>query len=125
VFKGYLHDNNATALTVQDGWLHTGDVVALAPNGELMIVDRKKAIIITSGGKNISPSEIENALKDSIYVREAIVLGDGRHFLSALVQIDYETVGKWAQERAWPTPPTAACRNCPRCASWSTRKCGA
>jgi long-chain acyl-CoA synthetase len=99
VFKGYLHDDNATALTVQDGWLHTGDVVALAPNGELMIVDRKKAIIITSGGKNISPSEIENALKDSIYIREAIVLGDGRHFLSALVQIDYETVGKWAQER--------------------------
>jgi long-chain acyl-CoA synthetase len=62
-------------------------------------VDRKKAIIITSGGKNISPSEIENALKDSLYVREAIVLGDGRHYLSALVQVDYETVGKWAQER--------------------------
>ncbi len=99
VFKGYIHDNNATALTVLDGWLHTGDVVALAPNGELMIVDRKKAIIITSGGKNISPSEIENALKDSLYVREAIVLGDGRHYLSALVQVDYETVGKWAQER--------------------------
>ncbi|MES2098956.1 MAG: long-chain fatty acid--CoA ligase, partial [Pseudomonadota bacterium] len=55
--------------------------------------------IITSGGKNISPSEIENALKDSLYVREAIVLGDGRHYLSALVQVDYETVGKWAQER--------------------------
>ena len=99
VFKGYIHDNNATALTVLDGWLHTGDVVSLAPNGELMIVDRKKAIIITSGGKNISPSEIENALKDSLYVREAIVLGDGRHYLSALVQVDYETVGKWAQER--------------------------
>ena len=99
VFKGYIHDDNATAATVQDGWLHTGDVVALAPNGELMIVDRKKAIIITSGGKNISPSEIENALKDSIYIREAIVLGDGRHFLSALIQIDYETVGKWAQEK--------------------------
>ena len=99
VFKGYIHDDNATALTVLDGWLHTGDMVALAPNGELMIVDRKKAIIITSGGKNISPSEIENALKDSLYVREAIVLGDGRHYLSALVQVDYETVGKWAQER--------------------------
>ena len=99
VFKGYIHDNNATALTVQDGWLHTGDIVAQAPNGELMIVDRKKAIIITSGGKNISPSEIENALKDSLYIREAIVLGDGRHFLSALVQIDYDTVGKWAQEK--------------------------
>ncbi|HRH85728.1 MAG TPA: AMP-binding protein [Rubrivivax sp.] len=99
VFKGYIHDGNATALTVQDGWLHTGDVVALAPNGELLIVDRKKAIIITSGGKNISPSEIENALKDSIYIREAIVLGDGRHFLSALIQVDYETVGKWAQDK--------------------------
>ena len=61
------------------------------------MVDRKKAIIITSGGKNIAPSEIENALKDSLYIREAIVIGDGRHFLSALIQIDYETVGKWAQ----------------------------
>jgi long-subunit acyl-CoA synthetase (AMP-forming) len=65
VFKGYLFDNNGTARRWQDGWLHTGDVVELAPNGELMIVDRKKAIIITSGGKNIAPSEIENALKDS------------------------------------------------------------
>ena len=73
--------------------------MALADNGELMIVDRKKAIIITSGGKNIAPSEIENALKDSLYVREAIVLGDGRHYLSALLQIDFDTVGKWAQER--------------------------
>ena len=82
-----------------DGWLHTGDIVALADNGELMIVDRKKAIIITSGGKNIAPSEIENALKDSLYVREAIILGDGRHYLAALIQVDYETVGKWAQER--------------------------
>ena len=99
VFKGYLHDDGATAKTVVDGWLHTGDIVALADNGELMILDRKKAIIITSGGKNIAPSEIENALKDSLYVREAIILGDGRHFLSALIQIDYETVGKWAQER--------------------------
>ncbi|MBC5762860.1 AMP-dependent synthetase/ligase [Ramlibacter albus] len=99
VFKGYIHDSNATALTVQDGWLHTGDIVALAPNNELTIVDRKKAIIITSGGKNISPSEIENALKDSLYIREAIVLGDGRHYLAALIQIDYDTVGKWAQEK--------------------------
>jgi len=99
VFKGYLHDESATAKTVIDGWLHTGDIVALADNGELMIVDRKKAIIITSGGKNIAPSEIENALKDSLYVREAIILGDGRHYLAALIQVDYETVGKWAQER--------------------------
>ena len=99
VFQGYIHDHHASAATVQDGWLHTGDIVATAPNGELAIVDRKKAIIITSGGKNISPSEIENALKDSLYIREAIVLGDGRHFLSALVQVDYDTVAKWAQEQ--------------------------
>lgn len=97
VFKGYLDDPEATARTVIDGWLHTGDVVEYHARGELMVVDRKKAIIITSGGKNIAPSEIENALKDSLYIREAIVIGDGRHFLSALIQVDYETVGKWAQ----------------------------
>ena len=97
VFKGYLDDPEATAKTITDGWLHTGDVVEYHPGGELMVVDRKKAIIITSGGKNIAPSEIENALKDSLYIREAIIIGDGRHFLSALIQIDYETVGKWAQ----------------------------
>ena len=82
-----------------DGWLHTGDIVALADNGELMIVDRKKAIIITSGGKNIAPSEIENALKDSPFVREAIVVGEGRHFLGGLIQIEFDTVGRWAAER--------------------------
>ncbi len=99
VFHGYLHDTAATAGTVVDGWLHTGDIVEFTPSGEIKIVDRKKAIIITSGGKNISPSEIENALKDSLYIREAIVIGEGRHFLGALIQIDYETVGKWAQAR--------------------------
>jgi long-chain acyl-CoA synthetase len=60
-------------------------------------VDRKKDIIITSGGKNISPSEIENQMKCSPYIKEAVVIGDGRKYLTALVQVDYENVGQWAQ----------------------------
>ena len=97
VFMGYLYDEAATARTIVDGWLHTGDVVEILDDGELHVIDRKKDILITSGGKNITPSLIENALKDSPYIREAILLGDGRHFLSALIQIDLETTGKWAQ----------------------------
>jgi len=97
VFLGYLDNEKATNETIIDGWLQTGDVVEQLDNGEITIVDRKKSIIITSGGKNITPSEIENALKDSIYIAEAIVVGEGRNFLGALLQIDYDTVGKWAQ----------------------------
>ncbi len=99
VFKGYLFDPAATerALT-PEGWLHTGDIVEITADGEVHVFDRKKDILITSGGKNITPSLIENALKDSPYIREAILLGDGRHFLSALIQIDLETTGKWAQQ---------------------------
>ena len=101
VFNGYLFDEAATAAAFDDGWLRTGDVVELDPaTTEVQIVDRKKAILITSGGKNITPSLIENALKESLYISEAVLLGDGRHFVSALIQIDLDTVGKWAQERA-------------------------
>lgn len=99
VFKGYLFDDAATARTIQNGWLGTGDVVEQEPGGEIRVVDRKKDILITSGGKNITPSLIENALKDSSFIREAILLGDGRHFLAALIQVDLDTTGKWAQER--------------------------
>jgi long-chain acyl-CoA synthetase len=100
VFNGYLYDEAASAKTLEGGWLHTGDIVEIDPeNGEVQILDRKKAILITSGGKNITPSLIENALKESVYISEAMLLGDGRHFLAALIQIDLDTVGKWAQER--------------------------
>jgi long-chain acyl-CoA synthetase len=99
IFVGYWKDPDATAKTVVDGWLHTGDVGELDEDGRLKITDRKKEIIITSGGKNIAPSEIENRLKCSPYINEAIVIGDGRKFLSALIQIEYDNVGKWAQER--------------------------
>jgi long-chain acyl-CoA synthetase len=97
VFLGYLKNPKATKEAVDvDGWLHTGDVGELDGDGFLTITDRKKDIIITAGGKNISPSEIENRLKVSPYVREAIVIGDRRKFLTALVGIEADTVGNWA-----------------------------
>lgn len=100
VFSGYLYDEAATASTIDGGWLKTGDIVEISPqSGAVRVVDRKKAIIITSGGKNITPSLIENELKKSVYIEEAVLIGDGRHFISALIQIDLETVGKWAQEK--------------------------
>jgi long-chain acyl-CoA synthetase len=102
-FAGYFHDAEATAATIDaDGWLHTGDVGELDDDGFLTITDRKKDIIITAGGKNISPSEIENALKVSPYVREAVVIGDQRKHLVALVGIELDTVGAWAQNRRLP-----------------------
>jgi len=99
VFMGYYRDPKATEETVRDGWLHTGDVAEEDPDGHLRIVDRKKAIIVTAGGKNISPSLIENALKVSPYIKEAVVLGDAEKFLSALIQIDLENTGQWATSR--------------------------
>lgn len=102
VFAGYYRDPEATAATIRDGWLHSGDVAEQDPDGQLRIVDRKKAIFVTAGGKNVSPSLVENALKVSPYVKEAVVVGDGERFLAALVQIDFENVGQWATERRLP-----------------------
>jgi long-chain acyl-CoA synthetase len=98
-FLGYYKDPKATKATVDaDGWLHTGDVGELDADGFLQITDRKKDIIITAGGKNVSPSEIENKLKISPYVREAVVVGDGRKYLVALIGIELDTVAAWAQQ---------------------------
>ena len=100
VFKGYFKNPDATAETVDaDGWLHTGDIGELDADGFLTITDRKKDIIITAGGKNISPSEIENLLKVSPFVREAIVIGDRRKYLTALIGIEHDTVGDWATRK--------------------------
>ncbi|MGH3762383.1 AMP-dependent synthetase/ligase [Actinophytocola sp.] len=100
VFQGYLDNPSATAETIDaDGWLHTGDVGELDADGYLRITDRKKDVIITAGGKNISPSEIENLLKVSPFVREAVVIGDRRKYLTALIGIELETVGNWASRR--------------------------
>ncbi|ADZ70941.1 AMP-dependent synthetase/ligase [Polymorphum gilvum] len=97
VFVGYYKNDGATAGALKDGWLHTGDVVQ-AEDGQFRIVDRLKDIMITAGGKNLSPSEIENTVKSSPYIKECIVIGEGRKYVSALIQIDFETVGKWAEE---------------------------
>ncbi len=106
VFQGYYRNPEATAQAIDaDGWLHTGDIAQWVPTPglpqqrEIKIVDRKKDIMITAGGKNISPSEIENLLKFSSYIKEVIVVADQRHFVSALIQIDGDTVGKWAEEQ--------------------------
>jgi long-chain acyl-CoA synthetase len=100
VFKGYLFDDKGTGdILSPEGWLATGDIVEKRGEGEIAVIDRKKAIIITSGGKNSAPSEIENALKDSPYVREAIVVGEGKKFLGGLIQIDFDSVGRWAADR--------------------------
>ncbi|MFA7503675.1 MAG: AMP-binding protein [Burkholderiaceae bacterium] len=98
VFAGYYKSPEATAATVREGWLHTGDVVR-EEDGQLRIVDRLKDIMITAGGKNLTPSEIENTMKASPFIKECIVVAERRKFVSALVQIDYETVGKWAESR--------------------------
>ncbi len=102
-FLGYFRNPEATAATLDtDGWLHTGDIGSLDEDGFLQITDRKKDLIITAGGKNISPSEIENRLKVSPFVREAMVIGDRRKYLTALIGIEFDTVGDWATRRSIP-----------------------
>jgi long-chain acyl-CoA synthetase len=101
VFMGYLNQPEKTAQAVdRDGWLHTGDVGRIDNEGYLRITDRMKDIIITAGGKNITPSEIENQLKFSPYISDAVVVGDRRPYLTCLVMIDQENVEKFAQDHA-------------------------
>ena len=102
VFKGYFKDPELTAATVdRAGWLHTGDVGAWE-DGYLKILDRKKDIIITAGGKNITPAYIENKLKFSAYIQDAVVIGERRKYLVALVLIDEDNVTKFAQDHRIP-----------------------
>ncbi len=101
VFAGYYKNPEATASSIVDGWLHTGDVVR-EEQGQIKIVDRLKDIMITAGGKNLTPSEIENTMKGSPFIKECIIVAEARKFVGALVMIDYETVGKWAEARRIP-----------------------
>lgn len=98
VFKGYYGAPEATAETIKDGWLYSGDVGEIDEDGYLKITDRKKDIIVTAGGKNITPQYIENKLKAGPYINDAVVIGDGKKFISALVMIDEDNVVKYAQD---------------------------
>jgi long-chain acyl-CoA synthetase len=98
VFKGYYKNDAETKAYIVDGWYHTGDVAEWVGD-KLRIIDRIKDIMITAGGKNLSPSEIENKMKASPHIKECIVIGDRRKFVSALIQIDYESVSAWAEEK--------------------------
>jgi long-chain acyl-CoA synthetase len=113
VFAGYFRDPDKTKETIVGGWLHTGDVGVIDEDGHVRILDRKKDIIITSGGKNVTPSEIENQLKFSPYISDAVVIGDGRKYLTALIMIDEENVVKHAQEHRVPFTTFASLTRAP------------
>jgi long-chain acyl-CoA synthetase len=98
IFKGYYRDEETTRMALHDGWMHTGDVGEVDAEGYLKITDRKKDLIITAGGKNIAPQYIENLLKFSPYINDAVVIGDGRKYLTAMIVIDEENVTKYAQD---------------------------
>ncbi len=103
VFMGYLNQPEKTAETIdKDGWLHTGDVGVVDVDGYFRITDRMKDIIITAGGKNITPSELENELKFSPYITDAVVIGDKRAYLTVIIMIDQENVEKYAQDNDVP-----------------------
>ena len=113
VFKGYFKNPQATEETLKGGWLYSGDVGELDENGFLKITDRKKDLIITAGGKNIAPQNIENQLKFSPYINDAIVIGDRRKFVSALIVIDEENVVKYAQDHKIPFTTYASLTQAP------------
>jgi long-chain acyl-CoA synthetase len=100
VFAGYFKNEQATReVLAEDGWLRTGDVGELDEDGFLKVTDRKRDIIVTAGGKNLSPQNIENELKGSPYISQALVIGDRRPYVSALITLDEEEIGKWAAGR--------------------------
>lgn len=103
VFAGYFKNEEATASTLVDGWLHSGDIGEFDADGFLRITDRKKDLIITAGGKNVAPQNIEKLLRKIDGISQAVVIGDRRKFLSALLTLDPERGPALAAERGWPT----------------------
>jgi long-chain acyl-CoA synthetase len=112
VFAGYYKDEQATREAIDaDGWLHTGDVAEIDADGFIRITDRKKDILVTAGGKNVAPQNLENLLKGSKYVSQALVVGDRRPYVGALVTLDPEAIVPWAEERGLPADPAGLARH--------------
>jgi len=111
IFQGYYKNEEATREALEDGWLHTGDIGEIDEDGYLSITGRKKEIIVTAGGKNISPANIEAEIKQSPYVSQCVVIGDRRPYLVALVTLDAEESAKLAAESDWPTDPAELARH--------------
>ena len=103
IFQGYYRNDEATRDTIIDGWLHTGDIGELDSDGYLKITGRKKDIIITAGGKNLTPANIENDLKQSPWISQAVMHGDRRPFPVALITLDEEEIVPWASRQGLPT----------------------
>ena len=108
IFHGYYKNDDATREALDDGWLHTGDVGRLDEDGFLYITGRKKDIIITAGGKNITPANLENDLKQSRWISQAVVIGDRRPYLVALITLDPEELPAFAQEHGLELEEVAA-----------------
>jgi len=112
VFAGYHRDSGATAEVLSDdGWLRSGDIAEIDDDGFVTITDRKKDILVTAGGKNVAPQNIENDLKASRYVSQALVVGDRRPFVGALITLDPVEIGKWAAERGLDPDPSSLAAN--------------
>jgi long-chain acyl-CoA synthetase len=102
IMSGYRNRPEDTAKTLRDGWLYTGDIGVLDEAGRLKITDRKKDIIVTAGGKNVAPQNLENDLKTDPLLSQVMIHGDKRKFLSALVTLNEENARKWASENGVP-----------------------
>jgi long-chain acyl-CoA synthetase len=99
LFVGYWNKPEETKSALRDGWLYTGDIVEVGPTGLFKLIDRKKEIINTSNGKSISPTQIENEIRHSPFISEAAVIGEGKKYLTALIEVDATATMDWAKSR--------------------------
>src|SRR4029077_9356507 len=111
IFQGYHKRAEASFGAIEDGWLHTGDLGSIDADGYLSITGRKKDIIITAGGKNLTPSNIENDLKQSRWISQAVMHGDRRPFPVALITLDEEEIVPWAKDQGLPTDVSERAEN--------------